>query len=82
MKPKVDIRISINNDVIKLVKNTTFLCMVIDESLTWCDHLDLSLKKYNKCAAIVLRIRHFINLTSLTLIYYSLVYPCLALIEI
>ena len=52
--------------------------MIIDESLTWCGHLDLSLKKYNKCAAIVLRIRHFINLTSLKLIYYSLVYPFLA----
>ena len=45
MKPKVDNRISINNDVIKLVKNATFLCKVIDESLTWCGHLDLNLKK-------------------------------------
>ena len=45
MKPKVDIRISISNDVIKHVKNATFLGMVIDESLTWCDHLDLNLKK-------------------------------------
>ena len=32
--------ISINNNI-KQVKNTTFLGIVIDEFLTWCNHLDL-----------------------------------------
>ena len=68
-KPNVEIKISINNEVIKQVKNITFLGIVIDENLTWSDHLDLIIKK------IISRIRHFTNLNSLKLIYYALVYP-------
>ena len=34
-KLKDDIKISINNESIKQVKNTTFLGIVIDECLTW-----------------------------------------------
>ena len=70
-KPKYTINILINNNNIKQVKNTTFLGIVIDECLTWCNHLDLITKKNIKCAAIISRIRHFTNLNSLKLIYYE-----------
>ena len=43
-KPKYTINISININI-KKVKNTTFLGIVIDEFLTWCNHLDLITKK-------------------------------------
>ena len=76
-KPKDTINISINNNNIKQVKNTTFLGIVIDEFLTWCNHVDLITKKVVKCAAIISKIRHFTNLNSLKLIYYALVYPYL-----
>ena len=76
-KPKYTINISINNNNIKQVKNTTFLAIVIDEFLTWCNHLDLITKQIIKCAAVISRIRHFTNLNSLKLIYCALVYPYL-----
>ncbi len=63
---------------IKQVKNTTFLEVIVNEFLTWSDHLDLTTKNIIKCAAIISRIRHFTNLNSLKLIYYELVYPYLA----
>ena len=44
-KPEDNIDISIDNKKIKQTKNTTFLGIVIDEFLTWCDHLDLIRKK-------------------------------------
>jgi hypothetical protein len=44
-KTKDDIKILINNESIKQVKNTTFLGIVIDECLTWCEHLSLITKK-------------------------------------
>ena len=50
-KPKDTINISINNNNIKQVKNTTFLGIVIDEFLTWCNHVHLITKKVVKCAA-------------------------------
>ena len=63
--------------MIKQVKNITFLGIVIDENLTWSDHLDLIIKKMIKCAAIISRIRHFTNRNYLKLIYNALVYPYL-----
>ena len=76
-KPEDNIDISIDNNKIKQTKNNPFLGIVIDEFLTWCDHLDLIRKKIIKGAAIISRVRHFINLSSLKLIYYGLVYPYL-----
>ena len=76
-KSKHDLYISINEENIKQVKNITFLGIVIDEFLTWRDHIDLISKKFIKCAAIISRIRHFTNLNSLKLVYYALVYPYL-----
>ena len=75
--PKYDLKFQINNNFITQVKNTTFLGIVLDEFLTWRDHIDLVSKKIIKCAAIISRIRHFTNLNSLKLIYYALVYPYL-----
>ena len=74
-KFKHDLKISINEENIKQVQNINFLGIVIDEFLTWRDHIDLIAKKIIKCADIISRIRHFTNLNSLKLIYYALVYP-------
>ena len=76
-KPAQSINISINNENIKQEKHTTFLGIVIDEFLTWYNHLDLVGKKMIKCAAIISRMRYYITLNSLKLIYYALVYPYL-----
>ena len=40
-KPKQHIKILLNSENIKQVKNITFLGIVLDEFLTWCDHVDL-----------------------------------------
>ena len=76
-KSKHDLKISINEENIKQVQNNNFLEIIIDEFLTWCDHIDLIAKKIIKCASIISRIRHFTNLNSLKLIYYALTYPYL-----
>ena len=64
-KSRQELKISINNESIKRVEKITFLGIVIDEFLTWRDHIDLIEKKIIKCAAIISRIRHFTNLNSL-----------------
>ena len=38
--------------------------------MTWNDHVDMISKKIIKSAGLITRIRHFINLNSLKLIYY------------
>ena len=56
---------------------TAFLGVIIDENLTWNSHLNLIYKKIMKSTAIISKIRHFTNLNSRKLLYYSLVYPYL-----
>jgi uncharacterized membrane-anchored protein len=70
-KINYDLKILINNKNIKQVKNTTFLGIVIDEFLTWSEHLNFISKKIIKCAAIISKIRHYTNLNSLKLICYA-----------
>ena len=76
-KLKHNITISINEQPIKQVKNTIFLGVIIDEYLTWNDHIDLLTKKIIKSTGIISKIRHFTNLNTLKLVYYALVYPYL-----
>jgi hypothetical protein len=56
-KIKLDITISINEQPIKKVRNTTFLGVIIDEHfrLTWNDHIDSITKKVTKSAGIILK---------------------------
>ena len=68
-KSKHNLNISINEENIKQVKNITFLGIVIDEFLTWRDHIDLISKK--KLSNVQYK------LNSLKLIYYALAYPYL-----
>jgi hypothetical protein len=70
-------KLFINNQHIIQVKNTTFLGVVLDEYLTWKDHINLITKKVIKSAGIIAKIRHYTNLNALKLIYYGLVYPYL-----
>ena len=74
----MDIKILINNEVIKQVKNSTYLGIITDEHLAWSDQLDLIIKKIVKSAVTISRIRYFTNINSLKLIYYALVNPYLA----
>jgi hypothetical protein len=72
------IEISINNQNIEQVNQTTFLGVIIDENLTWNSHLNLIYKKIMKSTVYsdyISKIRHFTNLNSRKLLYYSLVYP-------
>ena len=76
-KQKHHIILSINEQIIKQVKNITFLGVNIDENLTWKEHINLISKKIIKASSIIARIRHFTNLNTLKVVYYALVYPYL-----
>ena len=60
------------------VKSITFLGIIIDECLTWNDHITKVVKKITRASGILARIRHFVNINALKLVYYALVYPYLS----
>ena len=76
-KQNYNVTISINDKKIEQVKKTTFLGVIIDEYLTWNDHLSLIHNKLLKSAAIISKSRHYLNIKARKLLYYALVYPYL-----
>ena len=51
-----------------------FLGIIIDECLTWSEHVTQVARKITRVSGIIAKIRHFLNLK---LVYYALVYPYL-----
>lgn len=54
-----------------------FLGIIVDEHLTWKDHIDYVTLKIIRICGILRRIHFFLNKSTLKLLYYSLIYPCL-----
>ena len=58
-KPKHDIKLSINDGDIKQVKNTIFLGIIMDECLTWSEHIAQVVKKYQGLPVSLLKLDTF-----------------------
>ena len=62
--------ISMNNSIITRVCATKFLGVIIDEKLTWKDHISFVRSKLSKTVGILYRIRHFVE--SVCIVYIIL----------
>ena len=59
-KPKQELKLSINDENIKQIKNTIFLGIIIDECLTWNEHITQATKKIIRASGIIAKIRYFV----------------------
>ena len=66
-----------NNSIITRVRATKFLGVIIDEKLTWKDHISLVRSKLSKTVGILYRIIHLLNRSALFILYCSLCLPYL-----
>ena len=71
----VDSKIFLNNQEIDLVKEISFLGVILDEHLTWKSHISHVARKMAKSIGIIKRASFCLSKSSLTMLYYSLVYP-------
>ena len=69
--------ISMNNSIITRVRATKFLGVIIDEKLTWKDHISLVRSKLAKTVVILYRVRYLLNRSALFILYCSLFLPYL-----
>ena len=76
-KLKKELHIKLNKKTLERVKQTKFLGIMVDEHLTWKDHIDYVTLKMIRICRILRRIRFFLNQSTLKLLHYSLVYPYL-----
>ena len=66
-----------NNSIITRVRATKFLGVIIDEKLTWKDHISFVRSKLAKTVGILYRVIHLLNRSALFILYCSLFLPYL-----
>ena len=76
-KLDLDINLELSTCQIERVKETVFLGVVLDEHLSWKTHISNVSRKISKSIGIIHKSRFCLSLSSLRILYYSLVYPYL-----
>ena len=71
-KSEYNLDLNICGKIIKQVKETKFLGVIIDEKLTWIPHVDYLAKKLKSCVGIINRIRDSIPTSMHKSIYHTL----------
>ena len=59
------------------MKNTKFLGVIINENLTWTDHINVINNKCNKSIGILRKLHNTLPKSTLVTLYNTLVYPYL-----
>ena len=67
--------IVIDQKEVRRVKCVKYLGMIVDDKLTWSQHVDYISSKITRNIGILKRIRHFIPKESLLLLYHTLIEP-------
>ena len=75
--PSNNITIKILNEKIEQVEYTKFLGVILDEKLTWRNHMQYIKGKIAKNMGIITKARKIVNKEKLLTVYYSFIYPYL-----
>ena len=74
-KLKKHLSLKLNNEMLQCVEHTKFLGIIIDQHLTWKNHINYVSKKIIRTTGVLCRIRFYISQPLLRMLYYSLIYP-------
>ena len=78
----LDLLLEINNHRLERVKETSFLGVILDESLTWKSHISYVASKISKSIGIIYRSSFCLTRLTLRTLYFALVYPYLLRISL
>ena len=67
--------LSIGEECLKRENLVKFLGVIIDEKLTWRDHIDKVISKVSKSLALMRGMKNVLNQEDLKTMYYSFIYP-------
>ena len=73
----VPLELKIDNTRIEQIKKTKFLGVIVNETLTWDDHIKTVKQKVQKNIGIIFRIRHILPFSTLRSLYFTLIHPYL-----
>ena len=77
-KNKFNFQIHCGGSHLERVASTKYLGVVVDEKLNWSAHINYIHSKLCKASYILSKLRHYVNINTLKMIYYSLAYPHLS----
>ncbi|XP_065645688.1 uncharacterized protein LOC136076146 [Hydra vulgaris] len=67
-----------NNSVIKRESNVNFLGIILDENISWKSHIKSIENKISKNISVLYRVKPFLNIKSLKIIYFSFIHSYLS----
>ena len=65
--------LKINNYKIKRSSSTKFLCVLVDENLTWVDHITIVESKLSKNLGLLYKVKSYLDKKSTVSLYYSFI---------
>ena len=75
--PLVIPKLFINNQVIKRQSSIKFLGILLDENLSWKEHLILTENKIAKNVGVIYKAKPYLNKDSLLALYFSSIHSCI-----
>ena len=72
---RVSIELKIDGEKLSEVDKTKFLGVIIDNKLSWKEHVNYICGKIARGIGVIIKARAFLNKNSLLTLYYSFVYP-------
>ena len=70
-KPENNIKVILDNVELSRVNKTKFLGVLIDENLTWKDHIDAISKRMSRNIGMINKLKHFVQKGILLSLYYT-----------
>ena len=64
-------KLSLNNILIEETDNVKYLGVHLDNKLSWKIHINILTRKFSKVCGAMYKLRHYVPLSTLQLVYYS-----------
>ena len=76
-RSKIDFKFNIQmeGNKIEQVKEVRYLGVYLDHKLKWNKHIEIIKSKLCRASYVLSKLRHYVDLGTLKMVYYSLVYP-------
>ena len=69
--------IYLNGSLLEETESIKYLGIYIDKHLTWKEHISIIGKKISKNIGIISKLRHYVDIDTTRVVYYSLIYAYL-----
>ena len=76
IKPKINV--ILEGHTLNQVTDTKYLGVVLNEKLNWKSHINFIKNKLTNTSYLLSKLRHYVDISVLKMVYYSLVYPHLS----